>query len=481
MSWSSDFDLEVRDLVVRYGDRQEPALDGISEVIERGEVVAISGPSGCGKTTLCRVLCGVIPGLVPAQVTGEARLGDRRIGHEGAEMLASSIGFVQQDADAQICTLSVWQEVAFGPENLRLAEEEIRTRVADALSDLGIESLRDRKTTTLSGGEKQRLAVASVLAMRPGILLLDEPTANLDPRGVQQLFALLARTTHREAQTLILVEHRVEALRSLAPRLVLLERGRIVRRLSAYAPWDLSPLGLRGDWPPAASETKASLTLASARHVTFRYRDGGPLIEDLSLDLRGGEVLAVIGPNGGGKTSLLRLLAGLAQPLEGRVERPRTVRVGFVFQHPHHQIFERTVRREICFAPALSPENGESRLREARLDHVAGAAPLSLSLGEQRRLTVATAMAQHPNILLLDEPFIGQDRQNVLWVISCLRRVVAEGGAVVLVTHDIPLVDALADRVLFLDRRTALLGRRDEVFASLRERGDTPFTPEAWR
>ncbi|MDD5263754.1 MAG: ATP-binding cassette domain-containing protein [Candidatus Bipolaricaulis sp.] len=478
MPSSERFDVAISDLSVRYPDRESDALVGFSETIAEGEVVAVAGPSGCGKTTLCRTLAGFVPSMIPATVSGDVCLGGDSIRGVPAEALATRVGLVQQDPDAQICTLSAWQEVAFGPENLCLPAAEVRARVEQGLAELGIAHLRDRVTTTLSGGEKQRLAIASILAMNPHVLLFDEPTANLDPRGVRALFATLSDLVSTESRTLVIIEHRIDALRALAPRLVLLDRGRAVERYPARERIDYAEVGLRGAWALAPAGTTTGSPRVTVDRISFGYAD--PLWKGVSFTLREGEVLVVIGPNGGGKTSLLRLLAGLAVPREGTIDRAPGTRTGFVFQHPHHQIFERTVRREMELEVPRGEGGVDAELRDARLAGLEDVAPLSLSLGEQRRLTVATALARRPNLLLLDEPFIGQDRRNVLWMISRLREVVAAGGTSVLVTHDIPLAAALADRVLYLDRGVQLLGPPDEVFGRLRDLGENAFTPEAW-
>jgi energy-coupling factor transporter ATP-binding protein EcfA2 len=479
LSSSERFDIDVRNLSVRYPDREEAALTAVSERIGEGDVVAIAGPSGCGKTTLCRTLSGFVPAMIPAEVTGEIRLGGESICGARAETLATRIGLVQQDPDAQICTLNVWQEVAFGPENLCLSVAEVHARVERSLDALGIAGLRHRKTTTLSGGEKQRLAIASILAMEPRILVFDEPTANLDPRGIHALLVTLSELARGKGRTLVVIEHRIDALRALAPRLVLLDRGRVVDRYPARERLDYALLGLRGAWAAVPDGAAAGPPRLRVEGVSFGYDQ--PLWQDVSFPVCSGEVLAIIGPNGGGKTTLLRLLAGLAAPATGRIVRAPDVRVGFIFQHPHHQIFERTVRQEMQLERPSDGISVDDELRAARLSGLDDAAPLSLSLGEQRRLTVATALSRRPNLLLLDEPFIGQDRRNVLWMVSQIRSVIAQGGAVVIVTHDIPLAHALADRVLYLEREAHLYGVPDEVFGRLRERGDGTFTPEAWR
>jgi energy-coupling factor transporter ATP-binding protein EcfA2 len=479
LSSNDRFGLLADGLTVHYPDREAPALSGFCERIDEGEVVAIAGPSGCGKTTLCRTLAGFLPEMVPARVSGRLEIGEDSIWRLPPEVLSTRVGLVQQDPDAQICTLNVRQEVAFGPENLLLTPGEVARRVDEGLRGLGISHLVDRTTTTLSGGEKQRLAIASILAMEPKILLLDEPTANLDPRGAQTLFRILEALSRQRGMTLIVVEHRIDALRGLEPRLLLLDRGRLVERRPSRQRLDYAELGLRGGWGTGIRpECRTSTTRLRLDRLTFGYQ--APLFSELSFSIDSGEVVGIIGPNGGGKTTLLRLLAGLERPSSGRIDRAARTTIGFAFQHPHHQIFERTVHREVELGRTLSGRELQANLQYARLAGLEQAAPLSLSLGEQRRLTLLTTLDLKPNLLLLDEPFIGQDRANVLWIVERIREEKAAGATVILVTHDMTLAAALADRLLFLDGESFRYGPPTEVFGWLRERGDEAFLPETW-
>lgn len=454
-------------------------MDALSERVRPGEMVVVSGPSGCGKTTLFRVLAGFIPALIRADVGGDVLVDGISALKEDPSLPAPRLGLVQQDPDAQICTLSVWEEVAFGPENLCLHPDEVSARVDEALASLDISHLKERDTVHLSGGEKQRVAIASILALRPEVILLDEPTANLDPQAARGVFDLLRSLKDREGRTLVVAEHRLAPVLPLLPRLVLLEEGRVVLRQAAVRRADLDRLGLRAGWEiprvPVAREGPPALVLDG---VSFGY--GDVLILDcLSLRLWPGEILGVIGPNGSGKTTLLRLVAGLERPVKGQVVRPEHVTLGYVFQQPHQQIFERSVRREFAVGREITDGELASFLRRARLEGLEEAPPLSLSLGEQRRLTVATALSRAPNLLLLDEPFIGQDRRNVQWIISQLLASRERGAVTLLVSHDVPLVDALCDRLLYLGEE-ALEGEPARVFKHLEMTGREAFTPGYW-
>ena len=479
MSSSESAPLVTAGLSVHYPEREEPALREVTEEISSGEAVVITGPSGCGKSTFFRTVAGFVPEMIEARVSGDVRLYGRSVWERDPADIATRVGLVQQDPDAQICTLNVRQEVAFGPENLCLPVDEVRSRVGSALEVAGITHLTSRKTTSLSGGEKQRLAIASILAMNPELILLDEPTANLDPAGAETIFDLLQTLREQEGRTLIIAEHRLAPLLGLSPRLLVIDRGQVVARRETRTHEDLMALGLRAKWDleiePARNNGGYPV---DAKDLTFGYGDT-PLFEDLSLRLEPGDIIGIIGPNGGGKTSLLRLLARLERPREGEVSFDGKARVGFVFQHPHQQIFERTVRGELAIEGINDEDRLTAILDEARLAGLADMPPLSLSLGEQRRLTVATTFARDPNVILLDEPFIGQDRQNVAWIIARILSARERGAIIVLVSHDIPLVAALCSRLLFLGEEM-IDGPTPDVLARLDAAGQEAYLPDYW-
>jgi len=470
--------IEIRDLSVQFPGRERPALDDVSARISPGQTLAITGPSGCGKTTLLRTLAGFIPDMIHADVRGEIRIDDQLLTAIDLEQLSPAIGLVQQDPDAQVCTLRVHSEVAFGPQNLCLPPQEIETRVTQALGSLGIAHLTGRDTTSLSGGEKQRLAVASILAMRPSVILLDEPTAHLDPAGARDLFNLLRKLQQEVGCTLLIVEHRLPPLRTLEPQLWIMDSGHLVERNVARVHEDVASLTRKVAVDRSVpTHDKTSQGVLRVEHLSFGYQER--LLEDLTFTLTPGMILGVIGPNGAGKTTLLRLMAALERPTEGSIVRPDDMTAGMVFQHPHQQIFERTVRRDLEIEGPLDEEHLFASLASARLSGLADVPPQSLSLGEQRRLTVLAALRGVPDLLLLDEPFIGQDRDNVAWIVGQIRQARDRGAMICLVSHDIPMVDALCDRLLYLGDRT-ILGSPQDVFSQLREDGSTAFTPEFW-
>lgn len=465
--------LEVHHLSVRFPSRAERAIADMSCALESGELVVLTGPSGSGKSTLLYTLMGYIPEGIPADVEGDILFAGRKA-PPGLLARANTLGLLQQDPEAGICTLRVRDELAFGLENRQLPPSEIEDRVERALAVTGIRHLAHRATWTLSGGEKQKTALAAVLALEPSVILLDEPTAHLDPPSARDLLAVL-RDLVTAGQGVLLVEHRLGPLRPLRPR-VLRWGDPISSSVSAF-----SARRSLARFPRPSS--------VSVRGLGFAYPGGRELFGGLSFEVASGEIVGVIGPNGAGKTALLRLLAGLARPFSGEVRvgggdptrlapADRRGLVGMVFQMPHHQLFASTLTEEFALGGVTEGEAAK-HLAAAGLAGMSDEHPLRLSVGERRRLTVALALAQSPRLLLLDEPFIGQDRRNADWIAGQIMEAARQGVAVVLVSHRLPLLSELADRVLSLGD-TSLLGPADEVFAELERGGQEVFTPHYW-
>jgi energy-coupling factor transport system ATP-binding protein len=405
--------------------------------IEHGERVLLLGASGAGKSTLLAALAGLL-----AADSGEQE-GEVVLDPTGA---ARAVGIVFQDPQTQLVMGRAGDDVAFGLENLGVAREEIWPRVRAALAGVGFPYELDRRTDRLSGGEQQRLAIAGVLAMRPGVVLLDEPTANLDPAGA----ALVRDVLRGLRETMILVEHRVaEALPTvdrvvaLSPDGGLLADGTPEKVFAMYG----TELAEAGVWVPDATHVARKGSGAGAALLT------APLTE-----VRAGEALAVTGPNGAGKTTLALELGGLSRsavratpaldadpyPYRWRAGKLAT-RIGSVFQNPEHQFVTSSVAAELALGGA-SPATVDALLTRLRLDRLAPANPYTLSGGEQRRLSVATALAAAPSVVILDEPTFGQDLRTWRELVELIADLRDEGRAMVLVTHDADLVATVADR-----------------------------------
>jgi energy-coupling factor transporter ATP-binding protein EcfA2 len=461
----------------RHAGRHAWAVSDLDLDIQPGERILLLGASGAGKSTLMAALAGVLGGDDEGEQTGELLLDGLRPG-----AARGRAGLVLQDPDSQVILARVGDDVAFGCENLGVPRDEIWTRVDDALRAVGLDLPRQHPTSQLSGGQKQRLALAGVLAMQPGLILLDEPTANLDPAGVAEVRDAVARAAASTGATLVIVEHRVEVWQDLVDRVVVLSPGGGV--LAEGAPsvvlGDLGPaLADIGVWVPGIPPQQPDRTvrrgaaLLGASDLSIGRRT--VLRSGISAQVDAGTLLAVTGPNGAGKSTLGLTLAGLLSPLSGVLHahpalaggagpaphrwksRDLLTRIGTVFQDPEHQFLAATVRAELAVgtgALGLSEADAATRidalLHRLRLDHLAGANPFTLSGGEKRRLSVATVLATEPRVMMLDEPTFGQDRRTWTELVALCAELLDEGAAIVAVTHDHEFVSALADRELQL-------------------------------
>jgi energy-coupling factor transport system ATP-binding protein len=453
----------------RHAGRRRWAVRGVDLDIAHGERVALLGPSGAGKSTLLAALAGLLP-----PESGE-REGVVEVDGRDPREARDRIGMVFQDPQSQLVMERAGDDVAFGPENRGTPPQDIPRLVSDALRLVGFPYGPERATHALSGGEQQRLALAGALVTRPGLLLLDEPTANLDPRGAALVRRVLARIGET---TQIVVEHRVAELLGQLDRVVVLEPGGGVRAdgppARVFAEHG-ERLAADGVWvpgvPPAAHppRTAPGEELLLARDLAYR-----PVLGGLDVTVNAAEALAVVGPNGVGKSTLALLLGGLMAPTGGRVAATRALagadvarpphrwragalasRIGSVFQNPEHQFVTAKVRDELALG-AADPGRADELLVRLRLDVLAEANPHTLSGGEQRRLSVATALAAAPRLLILDEPTFGQDRRTWTELVALLAGLRDEGHGVVAVTHDPQFRDALGARELRLRERQSV-------------------------
>lgn len=426
----------------RHAGRKAWAVRGVDLRIERGERVLLLGPSGAGKSTLLTAIAGLL----------HTSSGDT----EGVLKIDGRAGIVFQDPQSQIVMSRAGDEVAFGLENL--GASTIWPRVDEVLAQVGFPYGRGRRTDELSGGEQQRLVLAGALAARPDVLLLDEPTANLDPPGAAMVRGVLAGLD----QTMVIVEHRVEEFLPLVDRVVVLSPGGGVR--ADGPPSILSgplaeSLAREGVWVPSYPDFRrpsvppGPVLLGSANLVVRRKQ-----FPDLSI--HAGEAVAVTGANGIGKSTLALTLGGLMCPASGVVTSawgsPHRWRasvlashIGSVFQNPEHQFVTSTVRDELLLG-GTPPSRADMLLERLHLSSLARANPFTLSGGQARRLSVATALAAAPSVLILDEPTFGQDRRTWNEIVDLLAELRASGHAIVTVTHDPSVVSALADREVVL-------------------------------
>ena len=464
--------VEARGWGWRHASRAAWALRSVSFRIDPGERVLLLGASGSGKSTLLHGLAGVLGGDEEGESEGALLLdGAPASGARGRA------GLVLQDPDSQVILARVGDDAAFGCENLGVPRDEIWQRVAQALDAVGLDVPLDRPTKALSGGQKQRLALAGMLAMRPGLVLLDEPTANLDPVGVAEVRDAVGAALETTGATLVVVEHRLNVWLPLVSRVIVLGEGGVVAdgtpeavlgregpRLAAAGVW---VPGIPPSFPPPPAAVPGA-PLLTARALSVARVAQHPVASAIDLDVRAGAALAITGPNGSGKSTLGLTLAGLLPPASGSLvaatelagdagpapirwaSRQLLTRIGTVFQDPEHQLLAKTVRGELEVGPhalGLDPAETTARVDELlarlRLEKLARANPYTLSGGEKRRLTVAASLATRPRVLVLDEPTFGQDARTWAELVALLARLRDEGSAIVAITHDLDVVEAL--------------------------------------
>ena len=487
----------------RHAGRKNAALSGVDLDIAPGERVLVLGPSGSGKSTLMGGLAGLLGGAEEGEATGTLTV-------DGVAPAAARgrVGLLMQDPEAQVVLARVGDDVAFGMENLGVAREEIWPRVENSLEAVGLSVPLDHSTTELSGGQKQRLALASILAMGPGLLLLDEPTANLDPSGVAEVRAAVEKVVERTGATVVVVEHRVDVWASLVDRVivvadgaiaadgpldeVLAQQGDALRERGIWLPGDdvAAEVGPAPEVPPASSD---ATPIARVTDLTIGYDASAPVRSGIDLTIERGVSTCIVGVNGAGKSTFALTLAGLLPPLEGAVEvetsdgtagdphkwssKQLLGRMSMVFQEPEYQFLAATVAEELAIGPRAAGMSEEEiaplvdeHLEALGLTALARANPMTLSGGEKRRLSVATALISAPELLILDEPTFGQDRGTWLGLVRLLRAALERGVTLVSITHDPAFVAAMGQRVVDLGqvgtRGAAPEGSADEAGAA---------------
>lgn len=480
-------------------------LDHITLTIDNTDYLAVIGPSGSGKSTFCYTLNGIIPNSIAGTMSGQVTVDTMNTQTHKVYQLADTVGIVLQNPESQLFAMSIEEELAFGPENLGLPRKEISNRIDNALQIIGLKD-RKRFPFSLSGGEKQKLAIASILTMQPSYLVLDEPTSQLDPKGRHAIYNVL-HDLHKNGMSIVLVEHDTEQVAEHAERVVVLHNGHIVHEgtpKEVFSRVDtLKELGIqvpevaeftyelhkRGLIHEVCVTLKEALSLVphiknfhpdthhpepkktdpvlEVKNLQFSYQDT-PVITGVDLTIYRGEIVAIVGQNGSGKTTLVKHFNGLLRPDTGNIfvnkesitnksvaEMAHTV--GYVFQNPDHQIFADTVFEEVEFGLKNLGVSSSTRkevvttvLKQTGLDQYTNTHPTSLSGGEKQRLAIASVLVMNPQILILDEPTTGLDLKSSQSIINLVKELHRENHTVVLVTHDMKLVAEMAQRIIVL-------------------------------
>ncbi len=494
--------IQLQSVTYYYPNRQVPALRDVHLEIRTGDFILVAGPSGSGKSTLLRTINGLVPHFSGGTISGAIIVDGRHAIDEGPQALSHHVGFISQNPEEQTLLEEVEVELAFPLENAAIPRSEMRVRVEQVLELLDLKQVRNRPITTLSGGERQRVAIASALVLQPRILVLDEPTSQLDPDSASRILHILKTLCTDHGLTVVLAEHRLERILPFADRIVYIREGLVesydsVRKALVHIPrlppllelarileWDPPPLTVRegrqhignlgvihrqhkpldGDRSLDSRNTKD--TILSVNELCFSYDNAHWAIEGVDIDLRYGENLAILGPNGSGKSTLLKCIIGLLEPAKGDVLLyGRSIlgkhvvdiarEIAYLPQYPDDLLFADTVYKEFEITLRNHEMDLDDRisfmLNELDLENTAGAYPRDLSTGQRQRVALGAITITQPGVLLLDEPTRGLDGRMKDKLVQIWQGWKAAGMALILVTHDVELAALMADHILILD------------------------------
>jgi len=501
-----EYDIKFDKVSFHYADGDATALEDINLEIKTGEIVLVTGPAGSGKTTLCSCINGLIPHYHEGSLEGKVSIGEYDTKNVRVGGLASIVGMVFQDPESQLVTNSVADEVAFGPENFGVAREKINKRVKKALEATRLVGYEEREPHTLSGGEQQSCVIAATYSMHPEIYVLDEPLANLDPQGRAKVLELVTDIAKEFGKTMIIVEHALEEIMPYVDRVLVMEKGKIVRdgsvedvlkggdikkvfkrpditRLAQAI--ELPDLPLQPEHLISSMEKKYKLSniketfrhkrgngkgdaVIKMENVSHCYEAGVDALFDVNLSIHQGEFIALLGRNGSGKTTLVSHIIGLLKPTQGRVtvlgqdtmDTPTHIlarHVGFCFQNPNHQIVSFTVQDEMKFGlkaheidESEYAERIDKALRVVNMEDYADAEVFDLGKGQKQRIALASVLTLEPEMLVIDEPTTGQDPEMTYEIFEIIKKLNQSGTTVLVITHKVDYAAMYAKRAIVL-------------------------------
>lgn len=456
--------IEIKNLSLTL-DGNNTIFKDISFSVDKNKVTLISGKSGSGKSSLLMRIMGFFYDSEDSEVKGEILLDGQNILGEKSINLAGKIGYLFQDPDSQLCTFTVEDEIAFGLENLNRERKYIENKIDEVLKLLNIEFLKFRDLNTLSGGEKQKVALASILAMDPELILLDEPTANLDPKSTKEILNVIEYLKEKEHKTILIIEHKVQEFKDIIDDVIIFDSNSASKvKKDSFLEKYMSDYEL-----PKHIENKTGSNILEVKNLYFSYNDKD-VLKNINLNLKSGEILGIAGYNGAGKTTFTKVLIGFNKPKKGSIyidgldiksmsKRKLGEYLGLVFQNPEHQFIKLRVEDELRLSLNIKTKDElyvKSKIDEYlemfdllqnRKDN-----PFLLSQGQKRRLSTACMMINNQKILILDEPTYGQDIENLKKLVNLLYKINEKGVSIIIITHDMQLLSKSCDRVIYLEK-----------------------------
>ncbi len=517
--------LKISNLTYTYQGEDKPAIRDINLEIDEGEFVVLMGPSGCGKSTLALCVNGIIPNVLGGEFEGTVEIDGLDTKEHEVYELSTRVGIVFQNPDSQLCNLIVKDELSFGPENLLVEKSEILKSIGEYLNFVALSHKENSNIYELSGGEKQRVAIASVLTMYPKMVILDEPTSNLDPIGARGIIKVIKELNKKKNLTVLLIDHEVSNILYLADRLIILDEGTIMYDgnpryiLEKYGDNIFKNIGVRipkitqlavrlnkkgfkiSPFPLTVKEAVKSILkektievkekeklytesrvgsveekaefviekIIDVKGLNFKYPNGTRAVKDVTFSINKGDMVALMGKNGSGKTTLGSLLIGLNKPDSGKgvianldINKSSinelSKKIGYVFQYPEHQFITSSCYDEVAFS--LKSEKFEDSEKKHRVEKVLELLeltefternPLNLSMGQKRRLSIATMLVKDLEVLILDEPFTGQDGKNISKLMDIIQKINNNNLTILIITHDLHIASKYFNKVMLMD------------------------------